>query len=130
MKRLILIIAVFMLLATPAYAVDWINNPAPTLAWDAVTQDADGDPITDVTYQLVLAGFDNGKLIYEVAAETTALTASFSLPSKGIYYVGIRAVHEFGVSDINWADEQEYQDAVPLFGLRWGAPPKTPRNLR
>jgi len=132
MKKLILAIILTAILAAPAWAVDWINNPAPTLVWDAVTQDVDGDPVDpgSVTYQVVLAEYDGAKVDYEVVATTTDTTISFNLPAKGIYYVGVRAYNEFGESEINWADEPEDQPDVEPWGLRWGAPPRTPRNVQ
>ena len=103
-----------------------------TVTWSAVTEDADGDPITGVTYKLYLANTvtdpekKNPVIVYD-GAETQAV---ITLGVKGRYFIGVQAWLDEINSEINWADEPEYQGGYEVFGIRFASPPKTPPGLR
>ena len=134
MKKLFGIIALLIVfVAAPVWAQDvvWHNANQVTVGWDAVTQDIDGDPITGVTYEVLLANADTdpSKTNPVVVAETDLLEATLTM-TKGRYFVGVRAVYLDMMSGINWGDELENQEGYDLIALRFAVPPKTPPGLR
>ena len=133
MKKLIIsIILLLVLVMVPAANAEVVfhNANQATVAWDAVTSDIDGDPISGVTYRIYLASeTDPMKSDPFVAVDNiTNLSATITL-TKGRFFVGIQAVCEDLVSEINWGDEIEHQADVELFGLRYATLPGAPKNL-
>ena len=135
MKRLfIAFMIVLFTIGIAAADVVFHNDKTPTLAWDAVTTDVDGDPITGVTYQLWLvnANTDPNKAnpvkVTDEDGVDTDLVATITL-IKGRFFVGIQAELGDLLSDINWGDIIDNQENVELFGLRWAVPPHPPKKL-
>ena len=133
-KQVIFILAAFLVglfAATISSAADiyWPNANQFTLSWEEVTTDMDGDPLMGVTYEVLLCNVtsDPDRLSPNII-ETAEISASVTLAVKGRYYVGVRSVWDGMNSDINWADNPDYQE-VPAFGIRFGAPPAVPRGL-
>ena len=134
MRRLtVLIVLLLVLIMAPAASAEVVfhNANQATVAWDAVASDIDGDPISGVTYRIYLASeTDPMKSDPFVAVDNiTALSATITLNTKGKFFVGIQAVCEDLVSEINWGDELEHQADVELFGLRYATLPGVPENL-
>ena len=100
-----------------------------TLEWNAVTADADGDPLTDVTYEVLLANAitDSNKTNPTVMPFSTT-TATITLGVKGRYFVGVRSVWDDLRSEINWGDLPDGQTA-PVFGVRFAVPPVIPNGF-
>jgi len=130
MKKLIITICI-LAMASIGHTQTFYNDNTPTLAWDAVTTDIDGDPITGVTYKLYLANADTdpNKVNPVVVAEIAGLTTTINLNTKGRFFVGVQACLGDQSSVINWGDEIEDQEGVELFALRWAVSPKTPKKL-
>lgn len=134
MKKLlgfiVLLAIVFCTIPVLAQEVIWHNANQVTVGWDVVTQDIDGDPITGVTYEVLLANADTdpNKTNPVMVAETDLLEATLTM-TKGRYFVGVRAVYLDLKSSINWGDELEGQEDVGLIGLRFAVSPKPPRGL-
>jgi len=139
-----LVIAFFAVEAS-ALEVDFKNTKQFTLGWDAVTKDTDGDPITGVTYEVLMVNADPiTGVTYEVlmvnavtdinktnpvvVATTAAILSTITIGVKGRYFVGVRALHDGDRSGINWGDDTLLQ-TVPPFGVRFAAPPETPANI-
>ena len=134
MKKLFGLMAALLIVfvAAPVWAQDviWHNANQVTVGWTVVTQDIDGDVITGVTYEVLLANADTdpSKTNPVVVAETDLLEATLTM-TKGRYYVGVRAVYLDMKGSINWGDELENQEDVGLIGLRFAVSPKPPRGL-
>jgi len=124
-----IIIAMFAVEAS-AVEIDFKNANQFTLGWDAVTKDIDGDPITGVTYEVLMANAvtDPNKTNPAVVATTAAISSTVTIGVKGRYFVGVRALHDGDKSGINWGDDTLLQ-TVPPFGVRFAAPPATPGNI-
>jgi len=136
-KLLFLTVVCFLAMATVALALPFYNSNQATLAWNPVTTDVDGDPIAGViTYQLWLANADtdpgkaNPVAVADSDGNTSDTQGTITLGTKGRYYVGIQAVLDDLVSEINWGDEPENQETVELFGIRFAVPPHAPKDLR
>jgi len=135
MKKVFICICLIasLLLAGTAFALDFYNSNQVTLEWNAVTTDADGDPITGVTYRLYLANADTdpNKTNAVIAADgITALQETITLGTKGRFFVGVSSLLGDLESVINWADELENQEGYELFGLRFAVPPHAPKHIR
>ena len=132
MKKVFLTLVCLLVMVTAAFALTFYNSNQPTLAWDAVTTDVDGDAITGVTYRLYLVNADtdpNKTNPVVVADNINELTETITLGTKGRFYVGVSAILGDLESVINWGDEIENQETVELFGLRWAVPPHGPKSL-
>jgi len=132
MKKVFLTLVCLLVMITAAFALTFYNSNQPTLAWDAVTTDVDGDAITGVTYRLYLVNADtdpNKTNPVVVADNINELTETITLGTKGRFYVGVSAILGDLESVINWGDEIENQEGVELFGLRWAVPPHGPKSL-
>ena len=140
MRNYILVLLFIILFASNAYSQTvWHPANQLTVTWDAVTADVDGDPLPidfDLRYKLVVASAKsdpNHESPIEIAdIPAPTLTAVLTLPSKGQWFVGIKAVL-IGVdlefeSAINWAHELEGQDGE-LWAAIHIANPNFPRNL-
>jgi hypothetical protein len=115
-----------------AYGQEWHAANQATVAWDAVTLLANGNPVPPgdvIDYKIYLANAvtDPDKatpaLIQEGIAETQY---TITLNAEGKYFVGFQAARkvegvEVGVSGITWSDDPE--EAPIPFGLLYYAPP-------
>jgi hypothetical protein len=138
MKRTFMILVallVALVAATVSSAADVVFHNANqfTLGWDLVTVDTDGDPISGVSYEVVMANAltDPTKANPAIVARPAAgiATATVTIGVKGRYFVGVRSVWDGLKSGINWGDLPDGQ-TVPEFGVRFAAPPKTPDGLK
>lgn len=140
MKTLTLIAGILFLMVGVCQAQTWHNLNQFTCAWDAVTTDADGDPLPAdgvLHYKLYLANADTDpdKANPTEVADVTILETTITLNTKGRYYIGVRAVWIYTdnsemASGINWADEIENQEGFDLWAIRHHVSPKPPKNLR
>ena len=133
MKKLFLIMICLLIAfsASPSSAVTFHNDKTPTLSWQMVTTDIDGEPISGiVTYQLWLANADTdpNKANPVMVSETTGLETTITL-IKGRFFVGVQAWLGDLNSGINWGDIIDNQEGVALIGLRWAVPPHAPKKL-
>lgn len=100
MKRfsLIFLVITFLLTAVTAHAqFNWVTANQGTFAWDAVTQDGDGDAFpagTHVEYRsyYVNSIADPGKTNPILVEQTTLTESTVTFPGKGRYWVGCTAV--------------------------------------
>ena len=131
MKKLILAITFTLIFSSLCLALTFHNGKQPTLTWNAVTTDVDGDPVTGITYKLYLINKSSGsdRSNPTQVAETSDTQTTITL-TKGIYYIGVQACLDDLSSDINWGDQLDYQEGVELFGLRFAVPPKAAHNLK
>lgn len=113
-----------------AEEVTFHNANQFTLNWETVTTDIDGDPLTGVTYEVLMCNAitDPGKANPALVAQPTTNMATITIGIKGRYFVGVRSVWDGLKSDINWGDLPDLQTA-PVFGVRFAAPPKVPDGL-
>ena len=147
MKRIFMITALIMLLASPALAqtnIRWINveDGPPTLAWDPVTLNADGVPLpaTEVVkYECFLANAitDPGKTNPAMITAAPIVATEFAVDLGGVegkYFAGVRAIRTLNDDrlrdgDMSWSDNPEVvADGVP-FGLKLYAKPALPGQL-
>ena len=141
MKKIIgLILGILFLMVGVVQAQTWYNVNQFTCAWDAVTTDDDGDPLPVdgvLHYRLYLANADtdptkaNPVQVYD----GTTLETTVTLNTKGRYFVGVKAAWVYTdlselTSEINWANEIEYQETVDLWAIRHHVSPKPPKNLK
>ena len=137
MKKLLglMVLLVGILTGANVFAADVIyyNANQFTLGWDLVTTDVDGDPISGVSYEVVMANAitDPTKTNPAIVARPAAgiATATVTIGVKGRYFVGVRSVWDGLKSGINWGDLPDGQ-TVPEFGVRFAAPPKDPVGLK
>jgi len=138
MKKLsLIIVCILAMVAMASFAnaeVTFHNANEVTVAWDAVTTDVDGDPVTGtVQYRIYLANADTdpdktNPII--VLDNITDVSAIITLSVKGRFFIGVQAVLDDLESVINWGDEIENQETVELFGLRFAVPPHAPKNIK
>ena len=142
MKKLIFTLLVFVgifCIMPVANAQTWHNVNQFTCSWEAVTTDADGDPLPvdgAMHYRLYLANADTdpSKTSPVEVADVTILEAVVTLGTKGRYFVGVKAVWIYTdlselESAINWADEIENQETIDLWAIRHHVSPKPPKKL-
>jgi hypothetical protein len=140
MKKLVCIAAFFFLFTAPmALAQTWYHANEFTCAWDAVTTDADGDPLpadATIEYEVFLANAvtDPDKTSPVSVWRGTELTATIALNTKGQYYVGVKSILVFLdgtelVSDFNWSDVLDARNGEE-WAVRHHAPPLKPGNFR
>lgn len=119
MKSLTLICLALCLIVTPAFAAWHVANQT-TVAWDAVTQDVDGNTITDgaVTYNIYLtnAKTDPDKTNpVKIAEGITDTQYTITLNTRGFYVPGVTAVLTMDVDGETITNESEmiYLDWTP-----------------
>jgi hypothetical protein len=135
-----------LLLTPAAWAQDWHTANQSTVAWDAVTTDADGNPVPGagerVTYVIYLANAvtDPNKDNPAEIGTTQDLQLLITLGTKGSYWVGVKSVLEVddgqggwttaSESIIGWSDDPQYAQGGVTFGLRYYPAPSVPGGLR
>ena len=141
MKKLILIIAILAVVFCGfANAIEWTTANEKTIAWDAPTTLADGEPIPanhTLKYRVYLANFatDPDKTNPALLGETDQLSYSIVLNTEGKYIAGVQTVRydenniEISISDINWSDVNGEYTPNP-FGIMHFIPTEMPKNLR
>lgn len=97
----------FLLAGLAACGQTLIRATEATLEWDAVTVDADGDPLEGVTYEVAVA-VAGGDLV--VIAATDQTTVAVTVPAGGKCVYAVRAVwngarSEYTRSDVGGAPE-------------------------
>jgi len=144
MKRALLILAALALVACVGWTQDIIYKDQATLQWDAVTTDANGDPLLPedtVTYEvyiydsaLTIDDQNTANLIF--IAETAGTEQLIVFPERRNWYAGVRAKIVTGepvtqYSMIAWSYDSEAVADVP-FGYQplGGVVPAVPDNLR
>jgi hypothetical protein len=139
MKKLLVALVALLtiaLAATPAAALQWHTANQATVAWDAVTADADGDPIPagfEVRYKVFLVNSvtDPDKTNpseISPAGGVTTLEHTFTLGAKGMYFVGAKAFmveissgEEVAESNQIWSDVPADCQGGQDFGIRYFA---------
>lgn len=144
MNRLALILLALVLVACAGFAQTVIYRDQATLQWDAVTSDANGDPLLPedtVTYEVYI--YDSAlsindqlpaNLIY--IGETAATELVIVFPSRRNWYAGVRAKVVTGepatfYSAIAWSyDATKVADSPFVYQPLGSAAPAIPDNLR
>ena len=137
MKYFLLILIGLFFVTGAAYGQTWHTANQATMAWDAVTQLSNGDPIPVgdiVKYKVWLknavAGGDPTEL-----GEIAELEYTITLNTEGKYFVGVSALRYskdnvlLNESAISWSDMAECTAAGP-FGIQYFLPLKFPIGLR
>lgn len=139
MKKYFGIAAVVMLLAFGGAVLgqDWHTANQVTLAWDAVTEMQNGDPIpaTDkVKYKVYIKNASTGGPGVELG-EVTALEYTITLNTEGSYFLGAKALRYSSAdlllseSIICWSDVPECAADGKPFGVRYWLPPASVSGL-
>ena len=128
MSRLLLLLLCAMLTSSSAWAQTWHTGRQNTLAWDAVTETTEGDPIPseELTYE-VLVSHPSKAVPTQISPELSALEYTILLPFGGRLYAGVRAVRRYtedgeakvARSAIAWSDDPVYVQDEITFGLFW-----------
>ena len=140
-KVLLLVLACVFLFSAPLMAQDnWYYLNQCTIAWDAVSADADGDPFPDgtaVEYEVWLANADTdpNKANPVKVATTSGTETIITLNTKGRYFVGVKAILVMAdetrfESAFNWADEPAFQEDVGTWAIMNRIDLDPPRNAR
>lgn len=139
-------LAAVLLVATAAWAVDWYTANQASVAWDAVTTDANGDPIPGtgerITYVVYLANAqtDPNKTNPVEVGSTQDTQMTITLGTKGSFYVGTKSVLEAddgaggwtvaSESEVVWSDDPQAVQGGVTFGIRFYPAPSAPGGLR
>jgi hypothetical protein len=135
-KALLILLLPALLLAAPApasAAVEWVPANQVTVAWDAVTTDANGNPIPAAEIRYVsyyVAEADTAKTAPITIGTTTALEQVFTFQGEGRFILGVKAervvntapagqleqLTVVGQSPVSWSDNP----AVCLDGKTFG----------
>jgi hypothetical protein len=96
--KIVSVITILVFLSVqPALAIDWVTANQATIQWDAVTADADGDPLpvgTHVEYKVVYTSQTTPDKANPTVVETTTLLEStITFAVKGKYIMGVQALH-------------------------------------
>lgn len=89
MKKLIIIIAAILILASPAFSQTWYTANQVTLAWDAVPKVQTTDQANK--YQ-VYSRNDLVSLGQKIGGEITATQLLITFTTEGKYYLGVEAI--------------------------------------
>jgi hypothetical protein len=129
-----LFLALVMVLAGPAHAIEWHTADSVTVTWDPVTADGDGDPISvgTIEYEIVYARLDRSDPVsLWRGADTSAV---LTLPTKGRYLLGIKTLQLIdgevvAESDYGWTDDPaivadtDGDGTGDVFGIQMFVPP-------
>ena len=120
--------------------ITWHKLNEATVAWDAVTEMTNGDPLPAediVKYRVYVA--EPGKKDEKVnMGETELLEFKVGAPREGQWFAGVQAVRyrligddlkELGVSLIAWSDIDKDTNNSP-FGIEFYFKPSEPQNMR
>lgn len=148
MKKFLLVTAVILVLSMLSTAqaqtinvwVPVVKGQWKTVAWDAVTQLTDLDPIPDpadaaLSYN-VYAKNMNTQTVISIATGITVLSQEIVLPKRGRYLAGVEAQllytgeTEPSKSAISWSDNATVCQAGQTFGLKFQTGPKDATGLR
>lgn len=140
------VLAAVLLVAPAVWALDWHTANQSTIAWDAVTTDANGDPIPGaderITYVVYLANAqtDPTKANPTEVGTTQNTQLTITLNTKGQFFVGIKSMIETGndtdgwivasESAVAWSDDPQFAQGGATFGLRFYPAPSAPGGLR
>ena len=138
-KKILLSFLILLLLAPLLFAqVRRVTPSELTIAWDAVTTDIGGDPISDVMYEVYLLPngadrTDESLWISSVVTTLTEATVSFAGLPIGEYIIGVRSTYNVGetvlYSEMNWSDVNGEMTPDP-FVVVYAKPPSVPMGLR
>jgi len=112
MKKMV-IVALFFVAAIGFAQETIFYESTPTLEWDAVTTDSDGNPFLPadtVEYEVYLWDAANGDVTVQIPSaltlfETTAATSSLlSFPYRATWECAVRVRHTDGGSNITYSD--------------------------
>jgi len=141
MKKVFLITVIILCVAINAGAVDnWKETDQVTIAWDAVVQLENGDPIPSdntIKYKIYLVNAiaDVEKANPVLITETDQTSQVITMTTEGKYFVGVSTVRYdstgelINESAVNWSDVNGEATPVP-FGLMHYFQAKAPINLR
>ncbi|MCK5217867.1 MAG: hypothetical protein KAJ93_08760 [Methanosarcinales archaeon] len=111
MKKLIITLFAFLLLAGTAFADDWYSANQATVRWNAVTTLINGNLVPEgdlVTYVLYLKSVQTGS---EIEVDTVVVTEYlFTFTNEGDYHVGIKAVRT--VPAMGELPERTFESAI------------------
>jgi len=145
MKRALLILAALALVACVGFTQDIIYKDQATLLWDAVTEDANGDPLLPedtVSYEvyiydsaLTIDDQNTANLIFIAEASVTEQLIVF--PERKNWYAGVRAKIVTGEGITNFSNIAWSYEEVPVtmtapfaYQPQGGVVPADPQGLR
>jgi len=136
LKKLLVLFFAFLFIgfAGTANAIDWTVANQATVAWDAVTQNVDGEtfPADDVIlYRLYIkkAGTAGDGTF---AGETDALEFTLTFPTEGKWLAGVKTIRkpkdnpdDIIESEMLWSDSDDIVTVPIPFGIVFYKPPKS-----
>jgi hypothetical protein len=143
MKRLLIL--AFLLVAALAVGQQVYYESTPTLEWDAVTTDSDGNPFLPgdtVEYDVYAWDMAQGDITLQpvtslsLIGSTTATSLQLSFPYRSEWAVAVRTVHTDGGGNVTVSDPAySVVEADTLSGPFWYSPvlfwiPERPTGLR
>jgi hypothetical protein len=144
MKKLVFILLAVLLVSCSTFAQEILYRDSATLQWDAITTDANGDPLLPedtVEYEVYIYDsaltIDDQNVANLIAIGTTSLTEQLiTFPSRRNWYAGVRAKLTDGsgyvtYSEIAWSYEEVPTVAVgPFVYQPLASVPEKPQGLR
>jgi hypothetical protein len=142
-KRLVTIALIFV--AALAVGQQVYYESTPTLEWDAVTTDSDGNPFLagdTVEYEVLIWDMAQGDITLQPVAAlsslgiTTALSMQLSFPYRSEWAVAVRTQHTDGGGNVTLSDPAySVVEVDTLSGPFWYSPvltwiPQRPTGLR
>lgn len=136
MKKILVLIFSFLLIgfAGTAQAIDWTVANQATVAWDAVTQNVDGEPFPagDVISYRIYVKKNGAAGDGILAGETKALEFTITFPTEGKWLAGAKAIRkpadnpeEIIESEMLWSDSDDIIHVPIPFGFMFYKPPKS-----
>lgn len=133
MKKLILILALFLLAPVSAFSQSWMTANQVTVAWDAVVLPAGVSG--SVVYDIYTVGSTAAKSTAAKVTRATTTQQTISFSTEGKYYVGVKSVRVLSGADvsesaISWSDDPLAVSAAGTFGIVYYIAPAAVKNLR
>ena len=138
MKTFLAIIGILFFFSGVAYGQTWHTANQVTVAWDAVIQLSNGDPIPAsdiVKYKVWLKNAMTGGDPTELD-EIAGLEYTITLNTEGKYFIGVSALRYtsedilLNESTISWSDVAECTTIEGPFGIQYFLTLKSPSGLR
>ena len=128
MKKILVLLFAFLFIgfAVPANAIEWTVANQATVAWDAVTQNVDGEtfPVGDVILYRLYIKKDGTAGDGAFAGETAALEFTLTFPTEGKWLAGAKAIRkpvadptEIIESEMIWSDSTDVVYVPVPFGF-------------
>jgi hypothetical protein len=139
MKKLTLLflISIMFCFATAASGQDWITANQISIAWDAVTNLENGDPIppgSTIKYQVWIRR-EGQTTATQTGGESEATQGVVTFNSEGRFFIGVEAIRYendqvVARSSITWSDSEDAEAVPSPFGVIYYLAPQSAKNLR